>query len=110
MVSTSDEGYLPDINFDRQNPHSLSTSSLLGMGIDMSTEIRRNSLRKSSIGIKSIRKSITNLSEGLASIRKQSSELLKETRKSNLLKSKLIRQDAEFFKRREKCFKKTKRG
>ena len=66
----------------------------------MSTEIRRNSLRKSSIGIESIRKSITNLSEGLASIRKQSSELLKETRKSNLLKSKLIRQDAEFFKKR----------
>ena len=66
----------------------------------MSIEIRRSSLRKSSIGIESIRKSITNLSEGLASIRKQSSELLKETRKSNLLKSKLIRQDAEFFKKR----------
>ena len=66
----------------------------------MSIEIRRSSLRKSSIGIDSIRKSITNLSEGLASIRKQSSELLKETRKSNLLKSKLIRQDAEFFKKR----------
>ena len=31
-VSTSDEGYLPDIKFDRQNPHSLSTSSLLGIG------------------------------------------------------------------------------
>tara|TARA_B000000532_G_scaffold209716_1_gene178702 strand:+ start:39 stop:1838 length:1800 start_codon:yes stop_codon:yes gene_type:complete len=31
-VSTSDEGYLPDIRFDRQNPHSLSTSSLLGIG------------------------------------------------------------------------------
>ena len=66
----------------------------------MSIEIRRSSLRKSSIGIESIRKSITNLSEGLASIRKQSSELLKETRKSNLLKSKLIRQDAELFKKR----------
>ena len=31
-VSTEEEGYLPDINFDRQNPHSLSTSSLLGVG------------------------------------------------------------------------------
>ena len=66
----------------------------------MSIRLRRNSLRKSTIGIDSIRKSITNLSEGLVSIGKQSGELLKETRKSNLLKSKLIRQDAEFFKRR----------
>ena len=66
----------------------------------MSIRLRRSSLRKSSIGIDSIRDSITNLSEGLVSISKQSSELLKETRKSNLLKSKLIRQDAEFFKKR----------
>ena len=66
----------------------------------MSIRLRRSSLRKSSIGIDTIRKSITNLSDGLISIGKQSSELLKETRKSNLLKSKLIRQDAEFFKRR----------
>ena len=66
----------------------------------MSIRLRRTSLRKSSIGIDSIRKSITNLSEGLVSIGKQSSELLKETRKSNLFKSTLIRQDAEFFKKR----------
>tara|TARA_B100001989_G_scaffold181007_1_gene131386 strand:+ start:3217 stop:4542 length:1326 start_codon:yes stop_codon:yes gene_type:complete len=66
----------------------------------MSIKLRRTSLRKSSIGIDLIRKSITNLSEGLVSIGKQSSELLKETRKSNLFKSKLISQDAEFFKRR----------
>ena len=31
-ISTEEEGYLPNINFDRQNPHSLSTSSLLGVG------------------------------------------------------------------------------
>ena len=66
----------------------------------MSLRLRRESLRKSSIGIDSIRKSITNLSEGLVSIGKNSSDLLKETRKSNQLKSKLIRQDGEFFKRR----------
>ena len=66
----------------------------------MSIRIRRESLRKSSLGIDAIRKSITNLSEGLVSISKQSRELLKETRKSNILKRKLIRQDAEFFKRR----------
>ena len=66
----------------------------------MSIRARRDSLRKSSIGIDSIRKSVTNLSEGLLSIGRQSSELLKQTRKTNLFKSKLIRQDAEFFKRR----------
>lgn len=73
----------------------------------MSESIRRNSLQKSSIGIDSIRKSITSLSEGLISLGKQTSELVKETRKSNLLKSNLIRQDAEFFrKRRENVLRK----
>ena len=66
----------------------------------MSVEDRRNSLRKSSIGIDSIRKSITKLNEGLTAIGNNSRELLKQTRKTNQLKSKLIRQDGEFFKRR----------
>ena len=66
----------------------------------MSVEDRRDSLRKSSIGIDSIRKSITKLSQGLVAIGNNSRELLKQTRKTNQLKSKLIRQDAEFFKRR----------
>ncbi len=66
----------------------------------MSIRSRRDSLRKSAIGVDSIRKSVTGLSEGLVSIGRQSSELLKQTRKTNLFKSKLIRQDAEFFKRR----------
>ena len=73
----------------------------------MTQSLRRSALRKSSIGIESIRKSITNLSEGLVSIGKQSTELLKETRKSNLLKRRLIRQDSEFFrKRRENVLRK----
>ena len=66
----------------------------------MSIRLRRSSLRKTSIGIDSIRKSITSLSEGLVSIGRNTSELLKETRKSNQFKSKLISQDAEFFKKR----------
>ena len=66
----------------------------------MSIRSRRDSLRKSAIGVDSIRKSVTGLSEGLVSIGRQSSELLKQTRKTNLFKSKLIRQDAEFFKKR----------
>ena len=73
----------------------------------MSETIRKNSLQKSSIGIESIRKSITSLSQGLVSLGKQTNELIKETRKSNLLKSNLIRQDAEFFrKRRENVLRK----
>ena len=66
----------------------------------MSIADRRNSLSKSSIGIDSIRKSITSLSEGLVAIGNKSRELLKETRKTNQYKRKLIRQHGEIFKRR----------
>ena len=64
----------------------------------MSIADRRNSLRKSSIGIDSIRKSVTSLGEGLVAIGIKSRELLKQTRETNQFKSKLIRQDGEFFK------------
>ena len=66
----------------------------------MSIADRRNSLRKSSIGIDSIRKSVTTLGEGLTAIGNRSSELLKQTRLTNQFKSKLIRQDVEFFRKR----------
>ena len=66
----------------------------------MSIEDRRNSVRKSSIGIDSIRKSITSLGDGLRAIAINSQELLKQTRKTNDLKRKIIKQDAEFFKKR----------
>ena len=66
----------------------------------MSIEDRRNSIRKSSLGIDSIRKSVTSLSEGLRAITANSQELLKQTRETNQLKRKFIKQDGEFFKRR----------
>ena len=66
----------------------------------MSIEDRRNSIRKSSIGIDSIRKSISSLGDGLRAIAINSQELLKQTRKTNDLKRKIIKQDAEFFKKR----------
>ena len=66
----------------------------------MSISDRRDSLRKSSIGIESIRKSLVSLREGLVAVGRNSRELLKETRKTNQYKQKLIRQDGEFFKRR----------
>ena len=62
----------------------------------MSIADRRNSLRKSSIGIDSIRKSMSDLGEGLIAISKNSQELLKQTRTTNQLKRKFIKQDAEF--------------
>ena len=66
----------------------------------MSIADRRNSLRKSSLGIDRIRKSITSLSLGLEAIGSKSRDLLKQTRDTNEFKRKLIRQDGEFFKRR----------
>tara|TARA_B100001989_G_scaffold129068_1_gene91243 strand:+ start:1193 stop:2554 length:1362 start_codon:yes stop_codon:yes gene_type:complete len=66
----------------------------------MSIADRRNSLRKSSLGIDRIRKSITSLNEGLEAIGAKSRDLLKQTRDTNEFKRKLIRQDGEFFKRR----------
>ena len=66
----------------------------------MSIADRRNSLRKSSLGIDRIRKSISSLNEGLEAIGAKSRDLLKQTRDTNEFKRKLIRQDGEFFKRR----------
>jgi hypothetical protein len=66
----------------------------------MSIADRRNSLRKSSLGIDRIRKSMSSLNEGLEAIGAKSRDLLKQTRDTNAFKRKLIRQDGEFFKRR----------
>ena len=59
----------------------------------MSIVDRRNSLRKSSIGVDSIRKSVTSLGEGLTAICNKPRELLQQTTLTNQFKSKLIRQD-----------------
>ena len=73
----------------------------------MSLSTQRNALRKSSISIDTIRKSVTGLSEGLVNIGKQSRSLLKQTRENNLFKSNLIKKDGEFFrKRRENILRK----
>tara|TARA_B100000575_G_scaffold139835_1_gene111542 strand:+ start:949 stop:2247 length:1299 start_codon:yes stop_codon:yes gene_type:complete len=73
----------------------------------MSLSTQRNALRKSSISIDTIRKSVTGLSAGLVNIGKQSRSLLKQTRENNLFKSNLIRKDGEFFrKRRENILRK----
>ena len=68
----------------------------------MSISSRRNSLRKSSISINSIRNTFTSFSKGITNAKQSSDDILKQTRETNLFKSKLIRKDGEFFaKRRE---------
>ena len=68
----------------------------------MSISSRRNSLRKSSISINSIRDTFTSFSKGINNAKQSSNDILKQTRDTNLFKSKLIRKDGEFFtKRRE---------
>ena len=68
----------------------------------MSINSRRDSLRKSSISINTIRNSFNSFSKGISGARQKSQEILKQTREQNLFKSTLIRKDGEFFaKRRE---------
>ena len=75
----------------------------------MSISIRRNSLRKSSISINSIRNTFTSFSKGITNAKQSSDDILKQTRETNLFKSKLIRKDGEFFaKRRENIRRKNR--
>ena len=75
----------------------------------MSISIRRNSLRKSSISINSIRNTFTSFSKGITNAKQKSDDILKQTRDTNLFKSKLIRKDGEFFaKRRENVRRKNR--
>ena len=66
----------------------------------MSITSRRNSLRKSSISINSIRNTFASFSKGITNAKQKSDDILKQTRETNLFKSKLIRKDGEFFARR----------
>ena len=66
----------------------------------MSITSRRNSLRKSSISINSIRNTFASFSKGIINAKQKSDDILKQTRETNLFKSKLIRKDGEFFARR----------
>ena len=66
----------------------------------MSITSRRNSLRKSSISINSISNTFASFSKGITNAKQKSDDILKQTRETNLFKSKLIRKDGEFFARR----------
>lgn len=66
----------------------------------MSISSRRNSLRKSSISIDSIRKTVTSFTKGINSANQKSDEIVKITKERNLFKRTLVRKDGEFFARR----------
>ena len=73
----------------------------------MSINVQRNSLRRSTISIDKIQKSISGLREGLLNIRGSAANILKEQRKTNLFRKNVIRKDDEFFiKRRENVLRK----
>ena len=75
----------------------------------MSIQSRRNALFKSSISIKSIGDSIQKFSEGLRSARKNADETIKTSRQKNIFKSKLIRNDNLFFRKRQENIKRKDR-
>ena len=66
----------------------------------MSISSRRNSLRKSSISIDSIRKTVSSFTKGISSAKQKSEDIVKQTKERNLFKRTLIRKDGEFFARR----------
>ena len=73
----------------------------------MSLIERRNAALKSSISINSIRNSANNFLKGINRSQKEASEINEQTKKNNLFKKSLIRNDNSFFsKRRENVLRK----
>ena len=66
----------------------------------MSIKDRRNAVLKSSIGLNSIRDSVTSLSRGIRKSISTATEIVTQTRKSNVFKQTLIGKDNEFFRKR----------
>lgn len=66
----------------------------------MSIRDRRNAVLKSSIGLKSIQDSVGSLGKGIRKSISVAGEIVKQTRKSNVFKNRLISKDAEIFRKR----------
>ena len=66
----------------------------------MSIKDRRNAVLKSSIGLNSIRDSVTSLGKGIRKSISTATEIVTQTRKSNVFKQTLIGKDNEFFRKR----------
>ena len=73
----------------------------------MSISNQRNSLKRSSISINIIQKSVSGLSNGIRNLRKNANKILSVTQNNNNFKRTLIRKDNDFFnKRRENVLRK----
>ena len=66
----------------------------------MSIKDRRNAVLKSSIGLNSIRDSVTSFGKGISQSISKANEIVKQTRKSNVFKRTLIGKDNEYFRKR----------
>lgn len=66
----------------------------------MSIKDRRNAVLKSSIGLKSIQDSVSTVGKGIRKSISVAADIVKQTRKSNVTKSRLISKDAEIFRKR----------
>ena len=75
----------------------------------MSIFARRNTIRKTSISIDSIRNSVRNFGEGIKRAKLQADEIIKNTRESNQFRRGLIGKDNQYFRKRQENIKRKQR-
>ena len=75
----------------------------------MTINSRRTSLRKSSESIKNIRNTLQIFAKSIKTLRINSNEIIKQQKKSNDFKKRLISNDTLFFRRRQEIFRRKQR-
>ena len=75
----------------------------------MSIFARRNTIRKTSISIDSIRNSVRNFGQGIKRAKSQADEIIKNTRESNQFRRGLIGKDNQYFRKRQENIKRKQR-
>ncbi len=75
----------------------------------MSIFARRNTIRKTSISIDSIRNSVRNFGQGIKRAKSQADEIIKNTRESNRFRRSLIGRDNQYFRKRQENIKRKQR-
>tara|TARA_B100000963_G_scaffold238907_1_gene208982 strand:- start:164 stop:1450 length:1287 start_codon:yes stop_codon:yes gene_type:complete len=75
----------------------------------MTINSRRTSLRKSSESIKNIRNTLQIFAKSIKTLRIKSNEIIKQQKKSNDFKKRLISNDTLFFRKRQEIFRRKQR-
>ena len=75
----------------------------------MTINSRRTSLRKSSESIKNIRNTLQIFAKSIKTLRINSNEIIKQQKKSNDFKKRLISNDTLFFRKRQEIFRRKQR-